>query len=73
MNRVDFKFLETENIASKTNILECSFKHFGQYKALVWMGENHVFAFALPKRTMFSVEQIWKMLEEHLSKNKTEF
>ena len=64
---LDFKFLETEILKPKTNILECTFKHFGQYKALIYVQNEYVFSIALPKKTNVNLEEIWRGINQMAS------
>ena len=61
---LDFKFLEVDTFSQNKKVVECTFTHFGQYRAFAYSIGNYVFSLVLPKRTSVNLIQVWKMLEE---------
>lgn len=61
---LDFKFLEIDNIKVTEQTMECTFTHFGQYKAVAYFKNEYVFSIVLPKRTKTQLGLAWQMLED---------
>lgn len=60
---LDFKFLEIDSIKIVQQTMECTFTHFGQYKAVAYFKNDYVFSLVLPKRTKMQLGLAWQMLE----------
>lgn len=58
---LDFKFLEVDEIKVEQQLLNCTFAHFGQYKAVVYLRKNYVFSLVLPKRTKIEEQKLWQL------------
>tara|TARA_Y100000385_G_C13104176_1_gene646460 strand:+ start:1821 stop:2561 length:741 start_codon:yes stop_codon:yes gene_type:complete len=61
---LDFKFFEVEAIKREQQILECTFTHFGQYKAFAFINRGFVFSVVLPKRTTVQLDKLWQMIDD---------
>jgi 4'-phosphopantetheinyl transferase len=61
---LDFKFFEIEAIKETQQILECTFTHFGQYKAFAFFKRGYVFSIVLPKRTNVQLDKLWQMIDD---------
>ena len=61
---LDFKFLEIDSIKIVQQTMECTFTHFGQYKAVAYFKNDYVFSIVLPKRTKTQLKLAWQMLED---------
>lgn len=59
---LDFKFLEIATFQKREQVLECTYTHFGQYKAYAFIKNNYVFSIALPKRTTVELATVWELM-----------
>ena len=59
---VDFSLLRVSSLVLENATLECSFHHFGQYKAIAHINDNYVVSITLPRKTKADFSEVWEML-----------
>lgn len=57
---LDFNFLEIKDIVREEETLCCTFKNFGQYKALCYSNNKYAIALVLPKNSVANMQAVWK-------------
>ncbi|MDO5976974.1 4'-phosphopantetheinyl transferase superfamily protein [Flavivirga jejuensis] len=58
---LDFSLLTISSITLENSTFECSFHHFGQYKAIAHINDNYAISIALPRKTKANFNEVWGM------------
>jgi 4'-phosphopantetheinyl transferase EntD len=59
---LDFSLLTISSIILENSTFECSFHHFGQYKAIAHINDNYAISITLPRKTKANFSEVWEML-----------
>jgi 4'-phosphopantetheinyl transferase EntD len=58
---LDFSLLTVSSIILKNSTFECSFHHFGQYKAIAYINDNYAISITLPRKTKADFNEVWEI------------